>query len=40
MFSCNRADAFTTRILAGLVLAVTIVIGSLTYAVANIQVVA
>lgn len=40
MFSCNHADAFTTRILAGLVLALTIVMGSLTYAVANIQIVA
>jgi hypothetical protein len=37
MFTCTDTDRFTTRILAGLVLAVTIVMGSLTYAVANIQ---
>jgi len=37
MFTCNDTDRFTTRILAGLVLAVTIVVGSLTHAVANIQ---
>jgi hypothetical protein len=37
MFTCNNVDSFTTRILAGLVLAVTIVFGSLTYAVANMQ---
>ena len=37
MFACTETDRFTTRILAGLVIAVTIVMGSLTYAVANIQ---
>ena len=37
MFTCTDTDRFTTRILAGLVLAVTIVMGSLTYAVANVQ---
>jgi hypothetical protein len=37
MFTCTDTDRYTTRILAGLVLAVTIVMGSLTYAVANIQ---
>ena len=37
MLTCNETDRFTTRILAGLVLAVTVVMGSLTYAVANIQ---
>ncbi len=37
MLTCNETDRFTTRVLAGLVLAVTIVMGSLTYAVANIQ---
>jgi hypothetical protein len=37
MFTCTDTDRFTTRILAGLVLAVTIVMGSLTYAVNNIQ---
>jgi hypothetical protein len=37
MFTCSNADSFTTRILAGLVVSVMIVMGSLTYAVANIQ---
>lgn len=37
MFTCTDTDRYTTRILAGLVLAVTIVVGSLTYAVTNIQ---
>ena len=37
MFTCTDTDRYTTRILAGLVLAVTIVMGSLTYAVANVQ---
>jgi hypothetical protein len=37
MFTCSDTDRFTTRILAGLVLAVTIVMGSLTHAVTNIQ---
>jgi hypothetical protein len=37
MFTCNATDRFASRVLAGLVLAVTIVMGSLTYAVANIQ---
>lgn len=37
MFTCTDTDRFTTRILAGLVLAVTIVVGSLTHAVTNIQ---
>jgi hypothetical protein len=37
MFTCTDTDRFTTRILAGLVLAVTIVMGSLTHAVSNIQ---
>jgi hypothetical protein len=37
MFTCTDANRFTTRILAGLVLAVTIVVGSLTHAVTNIQ---
>lgn len=36
----NNFDRFTTRILAGLVVTVAIVMGSLTYAVTNIQVVA
>lgn len=33
----NNFDRFTTRILAGLVVTVTIVMGSLTHAVSNIQ---
>ena len=37
MFTCSDADSFATRILAGLVVSVMIVMGSLTYAVANIQ---
>jgi len=37
MFTCNSVDTFTTRVLAGLVLAVTVVLGSLTHAVANMQ---
>jgi len=37
MLTCTDTDRFTTRILAGLVLAVTIVLGSLTHAVTNIQ---
>jgi len=37
MFTCNETDRFTSRLLAGLVLAVTIVVGSLTHAVSSIQ---
>jgi hypothetical protein len=37
MFTCNETDRFTSRVLAGLVLAVTIVVGSLTHAISNIQ---
>ena len=37
MFTCTDTNRFTTRVLAGLVLAVTIVVGSLTHAVTNIQ---
>lgn len=37
MFTCTDTNRYTTRILAGLVLAVTIVVGSLTHAVTNIQ---
>jgi hypothetical protein len=37
MFTCKTCDKFTTRVLAGLVLAVTIVVGSLTHAVSNVQ---
>ena len=38
MFTCKSYDKFTARVLTGLVLAVTIVFGSLTYAVSNVQV--
>jgi len=37
MRTCQNADRFTTRVLAGLVIAVTIVFGSLTHAVVNLQ---
>ena len=37
MLTCNENDRFAARILAGLVVTVTIVMGSLTYAAANIQ---
>ena len=38
MFSTSHNfDRFTTRILAGLVVTVVVVMGSLTYAVSNIQ---
>lgn len=37
MFSCKNYDKFASRVLAGLVLAVTIVVGSLTHAVSNIE---
>ena len=37
MFTCRNTDRFTSRVLAGLVISVTIVFGSLTYAVSHIQ---
>ena len=37
MFTCKDSDRFLTRVLAGLMIAVTVVVGSLTHAVANIQ---
>jgi hypothetical protein len=37
MFTCKTCDSYTTRVLAGLVVAVTIVVGSLTYAASNVQ---
>jgi len=37
MFTCNNVDRFTARILSGLVVSVTIVFGSLTYAVSHMQ---
>jgi hypothetical protein len=40
MFTRNNVDRFTTRVLSSLVVAVAIVVGSLAYAVSNIQVVA
>lgn len=36
--TCNNADRFTVRILAGLVITVAMVFSSLTYAVVNMQV--
>jgi hypothetical protein len=37
MFTCSNVDRFTARVLSGLVVSVTIVFGSLTYAVSNMQ---
>jgi hypothetical protein len=37
MFTCSDTDRYTTGLLAGLVVAVVLVMGSLTHAVANIQ---
>jgi hypothetical protein len=37
MLTCNENDRFATRVLTGLVITVTIAMGSLTYAVTNIQ---
>ena len=37
MFTCNDTNRFLTLVLAGLMIAVTVVIGSLTHAVANMQ---
>ena len=37
MFTRNTCDSYTNRVLAGLVLAVTIVMGSLTHSLAHIQ---
>ncbi len=37
MFTCNNVDRFIARILSGLVVSVTIVFGSLTYAVSHMQ---
>jgi len=38
MPATRKCDRYTNRVLAGLVIAVSIVVGSLTYAVSNIQV--
>ncbi len=40
MFTRTAADQYRARIIAGLVFVASIAIGSLTYAVANIQIVA
>lgn len=40
MFTRNSTDRFTARILSSLVITVAVVMGSLAYAVSNIQVVA
>ena len=37
MFTCNDSNRFLTRVLAGLMIAVTVVVGALTHAVTNIQ---
>lgn len=37
MFTCTETNRFASRVLAGLVIALTIVVGSLTHAVANLQ---
>ena len=37
MFTCKNTDSYLTRVLAALVIAVTLVFGSLTYAVTNMQ---
>jgi hypothetical protein len=37
MTTCKNVDRYTARILAGLVIAVTIVLGALTHAVSNVQ---
>ena len=37
MFTCNDSNRFLHRILGGLMIAVTVVIGSLTQAVTNVQ---
>ena len=40
MFTSNTRNSFTTRIVTSLVVAATVMIGSLGYALANIQVIA
>ena len=40
MFTRKNADRFATRVLSGLVVTAAVVMGSLAYAVSNIQVVA
>jgi hypothetical protein len=38
--SCTETEKFTTRLLAGLVVAVTVVVGSLVHATAQLQILA
>ena len=40
MFTRNNTDRFTARVLSSLVITVAVVMGSLAYAVSNIQIVA
>lgn len=37
MLTCNESDRFLSRVLAGLVVAVTVVMGALTHAIAGSQ---
>lgn len=37
MFTCNDSNRFLRRMLGGLMIAVTVVAGSLTHAVTNVQ---
>jgi hypothetical protein len=37
MFTCNDSNRFLTRVLAGLMIGVTVVVGSLTHAVSSMQ---
>ena len=37
MFTCKESNRFLARTFAGLIIAVTVVVGSLTHAVANMQ---
>jgi hypothetical protein len=37
MLTCNESERFLSRVLAGLVVAVTVVVGALTHAVSNSQ---
>jgi hypothetical protein len=37
MFTCNDSNRFLARVLAGLMLGVTVVVGSLLHATANVQ---
>jgi hypothetical protein len=37
MLTCNESNRYVSRVLAGLVIAVTVVVGALTHAVASSQ---